>query len=119
MFKTMSLITRKSGLSPEQFFDHYESHHARLGEKYFPTATHYARRYLRPVPSPVTGEAPEAEYDVATEMWFTDRSAFEAAMAAVPPSAIAEIAADEERFQDRGRNRTFFVEEQVSTPPGS
>ncbi|MEN3976438.1 EthD domain-containing protein [Emcibacter sp. SYSU 3D8] len=115
MFKTVCLLKRRQGMSFEDFVTYYETHHRKIGEKVLPTCVRYMRRYLRPVPNPVTGEAAELDYDVLTEMWFETREAFEAAMTALSaPEVAAEIAEDEEKLFDRSKNRFCTIEEHES-----
>ena len=116
MFKTVCLLKRRQGMSFEDFVAYYETYHRRIGEKVLPTCRRYMRRYLRPVPNPLTGEVVELDYDVLTEMWFETREAFEAAMVALSvPEIAAEIAEDEERLFDRSKNRFCTIEEHEST----
>jgi hypothetical protein len=115
MFKTVCLLKRRQGMSFEDFVAYYETYHRKIGEKVLPTARRYMRRYLRPVPNPLTGEVVELEYDVLTEIWFVTREAYEAAMVALAvPETAAEIAEDEERLFDRSRNRFCTIEEHES-----
>lgn len=116
MFKTITLLKRRAGLSRAAFIDYYETHHARIGEKYLRgRATRYVRRYLEAVPDPRTGVAVEPDHDVATEVWYADRAAFEATMAVlVTPEAQAEIVADEEKLFDRARMVFLLVDERES-----
>lgn len=116
MFKTITLLKRRPGMSMTEFTNYYEATHRRIGEKYLRgRATRYVRRYLHPVPDPLTGEVSEPEHDVATEMWFPDRATFETTMAALAlPEPAAEIAADEERLFDRSKNRLCIVEDHES-----
>ena len=115
MFKTVCLLKRRDGMSFADFQDYYENHHRKIGEKVLPHGVRYMRRYLHGFPNPVTGEVPELEFDVLTEMWFDDEAAFEAAMAALSEPAIAaEIAEDEERLFDRSKIRFCTIEEHES-----
>ncbi len=116
MFKTITLLKRRPGLSMADFIDYYETHHRLIGEKYLRgRATRYVRRFLHPLPGPLTGETVEPEHDVVMEIWFADRESFEATIALLTrPDAAAEIAADEERLFDRSKNRMFTVEEHES-----
>lgn len=115
MFKAVCLLKRRQGMSFDEFVDYYETNHRLLGEKWLPTVKSYVRRYLRPVANPVTGEAPELDYDVITEMWFETREAFEAAMAGLcDPGALREISEDEEKLFDRSRICLCTVEEYAS-----
>jgi uncharacterized protein (TIGR02118 family) len=116
MYKVISLLKRKSGLTLAEFIDYYETKHARLGEKYLPTAKLYTRRYLHPLVHAVSGEeTDEPEFDVVMELWFEDEDAYLAALAAMPPEAFAEIAEDEVHFMDSSRSRMFFAEEHTSS----
>ncbi|MFA7440130.1 MAG: EthD domain-containing protein [Sphingomonadaceae bacterium] len=120
MFKTVTLLKRKAGMSMAEFIDYYETSHARIGEKYLAAgAIRYARYFLHPAENPVesadSGAPDDKPYDVVTEIWFPDRAAFEQTMARLgEPGPAAEISADEERLFDRARNRFFVVEEHVS-----
>jgi len=111
MFSTITLLKRKPGLSMEAFIAHYETVHARIGEKYLAQdALHYVRRYLHPA-----DEAADKPYDVVLEIGFADRDAYDRTLAVLrEPGPAAEIAADEERLFDRPHNRMFFVEEHQS-----
>jgi hypothetical protein len=112
MFKTITLLKRRDGLSLDEFIAYYEDHHRRIGEKYLRGgAVRYVRRFLRPLDD--IGDP--TDYDVVTEIWFPDRASFEATLSALKrPQAAAEIAADEERLFDRSKIRMFKVEEHES-----
>lgn len=114
MFKTLTLLKRKPGLSMEAFIERYETIHARIGERYLAAgAVRYVRRYLHPLPDEPS--AADKPYDVAMEIWFEDRAAFERVFASLRlPGPAAEIAADEERMFDRAHNRLFLLEEHES-----
>lgn len=111
MFKTITLLKRRDGMTMADFIAHYETVHARIGEKYLAAgAVHYCRRFLHPL-----GEADDKPYDVVMEIWFEDRAAFEHTLAELMESGpAAEIAADEDKLFDRSRSRMFAVEEHVS-----
>ncbi len=43
-------------MSRAEFIDYYERHHRRIGEKYLSgRALRYVRRYVQPMPNPITG----------------------------------------------------------------
>lgn len=109
----VTLIRRKPGLSMSEFIDRYENGHRLIGERYLRGyAMRYVRRFLHPMSAP-GHEAPVAPgFDVLMEIWFPDRAAYEAAMAAISaPEAAREIAEDEQRLFDRGSLCSFTVEE--------
>ena len=116
MLKFVALLKRRAGMSRADFIDYYERNHRLIGEKYLRgRALRYVRRYVQPMPNPITGVADEPEHDVIMEIWFADRAAFDAAMAHLAaPEIAAEIAEDEERVFDRSMHRHFFVEEHES-----
>lgn len=116
MFKTLTLLKRRSDLSMAEFIHRYETGHSRLGERLLKgAATRYVRRYLHPVPNPETGAVEEGDHDVAMEIWFADRTTWEETMARLStPEIMAEIVTDEETLFDRARNRFFLVEERES-----
>jgi hypothetical protein len=119
VFKTVMLLKRRPGMSMDDFIAYYEDHHTLIGKKYLAGfATHYVRRYVTPFANPVTGAEIESPYDVITETWYPDQTAFAAAMAIVgQPGPMAEIAADEENFLDRPKNLFFTVHEHVTPLP--
>lgn len=112
MIKTIALISRKPGISQEEFVKHYEEVHVPLALKHFPTFKKYVRNYIVAFPG-----TPEPDFDCVTEFWFDD---LEGAMAVQEilgdyKTEVGKIfLADEEKFQDRARTRTFLVDERVS-----
>ena len=118
-FKTVCLLKRKPGMSLEDFKAYYETNHKRFGEQYLPKDARFIRRYMHPVPNPMTGEAPELDYDVIIETWFNSREDWEATMAIyAAPELAAEIAEDEEKLFDRSRINFSIVEEHESDLSG-
>lgn len=117
MFKTLTLLRRRPDLTMEQFMERYETGHAKLGERLFRgRAIHYERRFIRALPHRETGEFPASSFDVALEIWYPDRAAFDAAMEAfIDPAVNAEIAADEETLFDRSERMRFFVLEECAS----
>ena len=115
MFKTVCLLKRRPGMSMADFKDYYETHHKRFGESYLPSGARFMRRYLNPVPNPMTGEVVELDYDIITETWFASRAEWEATMAIyAEPDLAAEIAEDEEKLFDRSKINFCIVEEYES-----
>ena len=116
MLKTLTLLKRRADLDRAAFVHRYETGHARLGERLLRgRAIYYARRYLLPHPDSATGLVPEADYDVAMEIWYANRADFEAAMAVLTaPEIQAEIIVDEETLFDRSRSRFFLLDERES-----
>lgn len=113
MIKTIALITRKPGMSREDFVKYYEERHAPLALKHFPTFSKYVRNY--PVTMPGTDEP---DFDCITEFWFDD---LEGALKVQQilgdyKTEVGKIfLADEEKFQDRAKTRTFLIDERISS----
>ena len=117
MIKMVTLLKRKPGMSMEDFINHYETKHSKIGEKYLSShAVRYERRYLRPLPDSIMPNTMEDQfYDVVMEIWFPDLSAMKAAFADLSTAeAQAEITEDEARLFDRSRIHSFMVEEHES-----
>lgn len=113
MVKMVFMLKRRPGMSRADFIQYYESHHARLGEKYVPNAVRYVRRFLEPVPGPWS--KPADEFDVMTELWFANKQEADRAMAHLSePKIHDEIAADEERLFDRSRSQVYLITEHES-----
>ena len=118
MIKLITLLSRKTDLTRDQFIEHYETQHRIIGEKYLSGfAVKYQRRYLN-----VAGSANHAPlalpFDVLMEIWFPDQAAMDAAMQLIASDAAqAEIVADEERLFERDQTRSYVAEEYESDMP--
>ena len=113
MFRTISLVKRKPGLTPRQFRDYFESTHRVLGEKAingFGLA--YDRYYLAPMP----GESAEPVCDAVVHMCFPDRAAFARCTAAVEndPATAKLFAQDDLNCIDRANTTRFAAEDSFS-----
>ncbi|WP_063748402.1 EthD domain-containing protein [Frankia sp. EAN1pec] len=115
----MMLSKRRPGLSMAEFVEKYETRHAPYAAEQMPTARRYVRRYFGPLS---TADQPddEREFDVATEIWFDDRAAYERAMERfADPVVAARLAQDAQELFDPGRSTLrVHVEEQASQPGG-
>jgi hypothetical protein len=103
MKSVMILLKRKPGLSFEQFREHYETSHAKLGEKYFGHLfASYRRNYIPQGTRFGDGAAIEPAYDCVTELVFRDPEGYqELRRIASDPEVRKVLLADEERFLDR------------------
>lgn len=118
MVKMVFMLKRREGMSRADFIKYYESHHARLGEKYVPNALRYVRRFLDPVPGPWS--KPADEFDVMTELWFANKQEADRAMAHLSePTIHEEIAVDEARLFDRSRSQVYLITEHESVMPNA
>ena len=112
MIKSLSLLTRKDGLTHEEFVRHWVEIHAPLAH-----AVPGVRRYVQ---SHIVGErtrpdipTTEVAVDGVAELWFDDRAAMERSNAS--PEA-KRLHADGALFI--GRIKTFITEELVVIPRG-
>ena len=115
MVTVIGLFKRRPGMTMDQFKNHYENVHAKLGAKCMANIVSYKRRYLYPVPYPLDGTIVEPEYDVITEMTFPDRATSEACYAALAKGDMNKLLSDdEENLFDKPKNRLVYVEEHSS-----
>jgi uncharacterized protein (TIGR02118 family) len=110
MIKTLSLLTRKPGLSHEAFIRHWVEVHAPLAHA-VPGLRRYVQSHIRAEPSRPDIATNEIAVDGIAELWFDDRAALERAHAS--PEA-QRLFADGALFI--GRIKTFVVEEKVIVP---
>ena len=106
MFKLMVFVVRRAGLTQAAFAEHYETHHVPLIARIAPAPLAYRRIYLErdaPLGRGVAG----VDFDAMTELWFADKAAYRAWMAAI---SVDEVAEDEARFMDRAATRAFLTE---------
>ena len=115
MTKFIALLSRKPGMSFEDFKTYYEEKHVPLICELNPWMSDYRRNYID-LASISGGMNASIEwlpdFDVITEIWFESREAFDKGRTALTaPAAALRIANDEANFLDRSRKRMFFVDE--------
>lgn len=110
MIKTIALLTRKDGLTHEQFMKHWVEIHAPLAHV-VPGLRRYVQSHI--VAERTRPDIPTTAVDVdgIAELWYDDRAAMERAMAS--PQAKA-LHADGALFI--GRIMSFIAEEKVVIP---
>ena len=115
MFRVLALLAKKADVDTEAFIDYYERRHVPLICSLAPPPTVYKRRYIRH-DERLTTAGGTVDFDVAVELAFPDRAAFEAWMARLSgPGAGDLVGADEAKFLDRSRTRAYVVEEYVTS----
>jgi uncharacterized protein (TIGR02118 family) len=112
VIKSVGLLTRKDGLSHEQFVKHWVEIHAPLAHA-VPGIRRYVQSHI--VAERTRSDIPATAVDIdgIAELWYDDRAAMERAMAT--PEAKA-LHADGALFI--GRIKSFIVEEKVVIPAG-
>jgi hypothetical protein len=113
-FKVMALLGKKAGLSKADFIDYYENHHVPLIGGMFDGIVEYRRSYINLDGAIMAEGVSPPDFDVVTELWFKDRSGYEAMLAGPGnPEVAKRVADDEEHFLDRGKTRFFVVDERT------
>jgi uncharacterized protein (TIGR02118 family) len=111
-YKILLFLKRRPGMTLEAFQDYYENHHVPLALKYSTSVTRYFRRYLTSHRNPETGASDELQFDVITELWFEDETAFQGTVNYLETSLMPdEIIADEKNLFDRSTIRMATVVE--------
>lgn len=110
MITFVLMLKRKSGLTKEQFKEHYESSHVALAKKH---VGHLFKDYLRNYINTTTfadasgyafTESQNGAYDSITTMVFENEAAFAECFRILnQPEVKAAFQADEEKFMDRSK----------------
>jgi uncharacterized protein (TIGR02118 family) len=103
MIKLVYCITKKPGLSDEEFFHYWKDIHGPIGAR--------IPGVLRLVQSHGVTRAPQsrsADYDGMAELWFEDMQALEAARNSAEWQVSTE---DEKNFIDHDKVASFITEE--------
>jgi EthD domain len=110
MLKVLSFLSKRDDIDTGPFIDYYENGHVPLVLSLATTPTVYKRNYL------VRGdefnrEDDTIDFDVVTELVFSDRDGF---VAWIENLSVEAIGTDEERFLNRSRTRAYVIEERVT-----
>ncbi len=112
MFKQLCLLTRKPGMSMEDFIDYYGNKHAPLLAPMMPQALRYVRRFVQPEQGMAFGESPAVPFDCLMELWWKSREEFESCMASLGESGkFEQVYADEENIFAGHDNPVMSIEE--------
>ena len=112
MIKTIGLLTRKEGLTREDFVKHWLEVHAPLAHT-VPEVRRYVQSHIVEERTRPDIPTTDVEIDGIAELWYDDRAAMERANAS--PQA-KRLHADGALFI--GRIKSFIVEEKVIIPVG-
>ena len=111
MIKSISLLTRRDGMTHEQFVEHWVDVHAPLAHA-VPGLRRYVQSHIVEERRRPDIPAHEVEIDGIAELWYDDRESMAAAMAT---AAARALHADGAVFI--GRIKTYTVEETQIIPP--
>lgn len=104
MIKTVTMLTRRSDLSPEEFQQHWRQVHGPLVLK-LPGV----RRYVQSRPATIPGHNPP--FDGIAEVWYDDLESLRRAAAS---QACRDLLADEVNFMGpRTEESIFFIVEEI------
>jgi uncharacterized protein (TIGR02118 family) len=107
MIKSLSLLTRKDGISHEAFIDHWVNVHAPL-VRAVPEVRRYVLSMISSEPSRADVPTLEMNVDCIAELWYDDVASMERA---AKSAAMLRVWADGAEFL--GRFKTFITEEKV------
>ena len=110
MIKSISLLTRKDGLTHEQFVRHWVEIHAPLAHA-VPELRRYVQSHIVEERRRPDIPALDVEVDGIAELWYDDRAAMD----------LANASPEAKRLHDDGalfigRIKSFVVEEKVIIP---
>ena len=88
MLKVLGFLTKREGIEMQAFIDYYENKHVPLICSLAPTPIVYKRRYLVRGEE-LTKEGGAVDFDVMTELEFTDWAAFLPGGPSSPEGALA------------------------------
>ena len=105
MIKVVYCVTKKSGLTDEEFFRYWEKIHGPIGAR-LPGLPKLVQSHRLIVP----GDGERHDYDGVAELWFDDMEALRAARQAPEWKASTD---DEGNFIDHDKVAYFVSEERV------
>jgi hypothetical protein len=117
MIKQLVFLKKRDDMTAAEFMDYYERQHSQLSARLdapppLPNAQRYVRRYVTPVPNPLTGEVIHPGYDCVMEIWWNSRADFDAAMQGLGnPQFLEARKADELKLFASNSNPVCVVEE--------
>jgi uncharacterized protein (TIGR02118 family) len=103
MVKLVYCITKKTGLTDEEFFRYWRDVHGPVGAR-IPRLRKLVQSHRLSVP----GDKHRPDYDGIAELWFDD---IDALLAARQSSEWTTLTEDEANFIDRSRTAYFVSEE--------
>ncbi len=106
MLKFITLLHRKPGLTPEEFYRYWELSHGPLAVRLMPGMKRYVQNRVVQFPG-----AEESPFDGAAEVWY--EGSWDELFAWYSSAAGQELRDDELKFIDTSRWITMIVDEKV------
>ena len=110
MIKVVYCISKKSGMTDEEFFHYWKDVHGPIGAR-IPGLRRLVQSHRRSLP----GDKYQSDYDGMAELWFDNVDALLSARESSEWRAASE---DEVNFVDHKRVAYFVSEEHVILEPG-
>ena len=107
MIKSISLLTRKAGMTRAQFVEHWVKVHAPLALA-VPGLRRYVQNHIKGERTRADIPATAVEIDGIAELWFDDQATFEAAARSPEMKALHD---DGAKFI--GRIRSYVIDEKT------
>jgi uncharacterized protein (TIGR02118 family) len=108
MIKIVTLITKKDGLTQEEFSRYWEQEHGPLVMKLLPGVKRYVQNHAvrRPI-------GRDLQIDGIVELWFEDAESSRAAADFLKSDEGKALRDDEDKFLDRSKTVFFTADEKV------
>ncbi len=107
MLKLIALISRKSGLSDEEFYKYWKEKHGPLAAKTIPGLRKYIQNHLVRLPGI------KYDGDGFVELWFENLEAYEKFLTWRQSDGAKVLQDDEDKFMDRSKLVRYVVEEHI------
>jgi uncharacterized protein (TIGR02118 family) len=107
MLKLIALISRKSGLTDEEFYKYWKEKHGPLAAKTIPGLRKYIQNHLVRLPGI------KHEGDGFVELWFDNLEAYEKFLTWRQSDGAKVLLDDEDKFMDRSKIVRNVVEEHI------
>jgi uncharacterized protein (TIGR02118 family) len=107
MLKLIALISRKSGLTGEEFYKYWKEKHGPLAAKIIPGLRKYIQNHLVRLPGI------KYDGDGFVELWFDNLEAYEKFLTWRQSDGAKVLLDDEDKFMDRSKLVRYVVEEHI------
>lgn len=107
MLKLIALISRKSGLTDEEFYKYWKEKHGPLAAKTIPGLRKYIQNHLVRLPGI------KYDGDGFVELWFDNLEAYEKFLTWRQSDGAKVLLDDEDKFMDRSKLVRYVVEEHI------
>jgi uncharacterized protein (TIGR02118 family) len=107
MVKTLSILKRKPGLTPEEFLQYWKDKHAPLVARVIPGLRRYVQNHRLKIPGF------ECEIDGIAELWWDNLEALQSHLAWRQTEEAKVLIEDEKKFLDMSNRQRFYAVEYV------